>query len=60
MCMFITDTFEEKAQHLIRIMGRETAKRYVDINISNFDDEIFIHQRIRTKEYWQEVKTYLK
>ena len=53
---------EKRAEFIVRIMGNDLAKRYIDINIDHWDsnEDYRIISRTESREYWQEVKEYSK
>ena len=51
--------YQEKAEYLVRLMGKELANRYVDSHIAQWLDDELILGRSKSKEYWENVKLYL-
>ncbi len=53
------DKHKKKALYLIRIMGVELAKRFVNTKIEHWESNEFADIRTKTKGYWQNIKDYI-
>ena len=55
----IMDKHEQKAEYLVDKMGNGLALRFVNANISHWEEDELILARTESKDYWVIVKSYL-